>query len=131
MLTNSGLGGVQVRPYIIIIKFCRTFSSLYFSSSSTSINPSGGTSSSAYLPIIRVIPKFNIRLEAFAILISVCSGFKTCASPLSPMDSATGAESVKHLDERPQEDRSSFIFFPIETCLQLYQIAEQPRINRR
>ena len=47
------------------------------------------------------------------------------------MDSETEQEFVKRLKERPQEEQSSFIFFPIETRLQLYQIAERQRINRR
>ena len=53
------------------------------------------------------------------------------AQALNQMDSETGQEFVKRLKERPREEQSSFIFFPIETRLQLYQIAERQRINRR
>lgn len=47
------------------------------------------------------------------------------------MDSETEQEYMKRLKERPQEEQSSFIFFPIEPRLQLFQIAERQRINRR
>jgi hypothetical protein len=50
---------------------------------------------------------------------------------LNQMDSETGQEFVKRLKERPREEQFSFIFFPIETRLQLYQIAERQRIKSK